>query len=133
MREIIDKNVVVGITAGEAYEILKKECRKAGIIPLEMQKFDGDADAEKTRVSIDLHAAGSGLYAPRIGPLGPNWQRDIELPMYHHFYLEYFINIPMPEWGEGENITMRFHDGALTTENGVEYFFPPPSELWLIQ
>jgi len=133
VRKIIEEQVVVGITAAEAYERIKDEFRKAGILSLERQSFDGDMDPGKTRVAIDLHAAGSGLYAPRIGPLGPNWQRDIELPMYHHFYLEYFINVPMPEWGKGESITLRFHDGALTTENGVEYFFPPPVELWLVR
>jgi len=25
---------------------------------------------------LDMNAAGAGIYAPRIGPLGPDWQRD---------------------------------------------------------
>lgn len=133
VRRIIEDNVKVGQTAGEAYEILLKEFKKAGILHLDVQKFDDNLDPGKTKLSIDMHAAGSGLYAPRIGPLGPDWQRGMKLPLYHHFYLEYFINIPMPEWGDGRTITLRFHDGAMVTEKGVEYFFPPPTTLKLIR
>ncbi len=132
VRKIIEENVKVGRTAGETYEILKEEFKKAGMIHLDVQEFDDNLDYGKTKLSIDMHAAGSGIYAPRIGPLGPNWQRDMKLPLYHHFYLEYFINVPMPEWGEGKSITLRFHDGAIVNERGVEYFFPPPTKLQLI-
>jgi hypothetical protein len=132
VRKIIEDNVKVGRTAGETYEILKDEFKKAGMIHLDVQEFDDNLDYGKTKLSVDMHAAGSGIYAPRIGPLGPNWQRDMKLPLYHHFYLEYFINVPMPEWGEGESITLRFHDGAMVTERGVKYFFPPPTTLKLI-
>jgi hypothetical protein len=132
VREIIEEHVKVGQTAGEAYEILKEKLQKAGMIHLDVQKFDDSLNPGTTKVSLDMHAAGSGIYAPRIGPLGPNWQRDMKLPLYHHFYLEFFLNVPMPEWGEGKTFTMRFHDGAVVTERGVEYFFPYPRELRLI-
>jgi hypothetical protein len=52
---------------------------------------------------------------------------------YNHFYLEYFLNVPMPEGGERQTFTMRFHDGAMITERWIEYFFPYPSELKLIR
>jgi hypothetical protein len=133
VRKIIEDNVKLGQTAGEAYEILLEKFQQAGILHLDVQKFDDTLDPGKVKLSIDMHAAGSGLYAPRIGPLGPDWQRDMKLPLYHHFYLEYFINIPMPEWGEGRTITLRFHDGAMVTEKGVEYFFPPPTTLILVR
>jgi hypothetical protein len=132
VRKIIEDNVKVGRTAGETYEILKEEFDKAGMIHLDIQKFDNNLDPGRIKLSIDMHAAGSGIYAPRIGPLGPNWQRDMKLPLYHHFYLEFFLNVPMPEWGERETITLRFHDGATVTENGLEYFFPPPTALHLV-
>jgi len=132
VRKIIEDNVKLGRTAGETYELLKEEYKKAGMIHLDVQKFDNDLDPGRIKLSLDMHAAGAGIYAPRIGPLGPNWQRDMKLPLYHHFYLEFFLNVPMPEWGEKETITLRFHDGALVTENGLEYFFPPPTILILV-
>jgi len=133
VRKIIEDNVKVGRTAGETFEILKEEIKEAGFIYSDIQRFDRDQFPDKTFVAIDLHAAGSGIYAPRIGPLGPNWQRDIRLPLYHHFYFEFFIDVPMPEWGEGESLNLRFHDGAIATERGVEYFFLYSKELRLIR
>lgn len=133
VRRIIEKHVKLGRTAGETYELLKKEFDKAGIIHLDVQAFDDNLNPGRTKLSLDMHAAGSGIYAPRIGPLGPNWQRDMQLPLYHHFYLEYFINVPVPEWGDKRTITLRFHDGAMVTKKGLEYFFPPPTKLILIR
>ena len=128
----MEDNVKIGRTGDATYEILKLKVSEAGMINTEIQRFDRERYADKTWVAIDLHAAGSGLYAPRIGPLGPDWQNAIKLPLYHHFSMEFFIDVPMPEWGEGESIKLRFHDGVMTTERGVEYFFPYPKELRLI-
>jgi len=133
VRQIIEDHVKVGRTADATYEILKQKVVEAGMINTEIQRFDRSRFPDKTWVAIDLHAAGSGIYAPRIGPLGPDWQNAIKLPLYHHFYMEFFIDIPMPEWGKGESINLRFHDGVMTTERGVEYFFPYPTELQLIR
>jgi len=79
-----------------------------------------------------MHAAGGGIYAPRIGPLGPDWQRAMKLPPNHHFYFEYWVYVPMPEWGEGKYLSLQFHDGAIVTEHGVEYYYPPPIKIHLI-
>ena len=133
VRRIIEDNVRVGRTAGATFEILKQKIEEAGMINSDIQRYDRSKFPDKTWVSLDLHAAGSGIYAPRIGPLGPDWQRAIKLPLYHHFYMEFFINVPMPEWGEGRSVTLRFHDGVMVTERGVEYFFPYPRELPLIR
>ena len=132
VRRIIEDNVKPGRTAGATFEILKQKIQEAGMINSDIQKYDRSKFPDKTWVSLDLHAAGSGLYAPRIGPLGPDWQRNIKLPLYHHFYMEFFIDVPMPEWGEGRSLNLRFHDGVMTTEQGVEYFFPYPKELPLV-
>ena len=133
VRKILDENIKVGRTAGETFEILKRKIEEAGYIYINRQIFEKDQDPEKTQVPLDLHAAGKGIYAPRIGPLGPDWQRDMDLPLYHHFYQEYWVYVPMPEWGEGKYISIQLHDGAITTENGVEYFYPPPSEIRIIR
>jgi hypothetical protein len=133
VRKILDKNIKTGQTAGETFEILKKKLVEAGYIYINNQDFDEDQDQSKTQVPLDLHAAGKGIYAPRIGPLGPDWQREMILPQYHHFYQEYWVYLPMPEWGEGRYMSIQLHDGAITTEDGVEYFAPHPFEIRLIR
>jgi len=133
IRKILEDNIKMGRTAGETFEILKRKIEDAGFIYINRQIFNKDLDPEKTQVPLDLHAAGKGIYAPRIGPLGPDWQRDLTLQQNHHFYMEYWVKVPMPEWGEGRNLSLRFHDGAMVTESGIEYFVPPPTELHLIK
>jgi len=132
VRKILEDNIKVGLTAGETFEILKKKIEEAGYIYVNRQIFNKDLDPEKTQVPLDMHA-GSGIYAPRIGPLGPDWQRDMTLPLNHHFYFEYWVYVPMPEWGEGKYLSIQLHDGAIVTELGVEYVYPPPREIRLIK
>lgn len=133
VRKILEDNIVLGRTAGETFEVLKQKIGEAGYIYVNRQIFDKDQDPEKTQVPLDMHAAGAGIYPPRIGPLGPDWQREMELPLYHHFYFEYWVYVPMPEWGEGKYLSIQLHDGAVVTEKGVEYFYPPPREIRLIE
>jgi len=133
VRKILEDNIKVGRTAGETFEILKRKIEEAGFIYVNRQIYNKDLDPEKTQVPLDLHAAGAGIYAPRIGPLGPDWQRDMILPLNHHFYFEYWVYVPMPEWGEGKYLSIQLHDGAIVTERGVEYFYPPPQEIRLIK
>ena len=132
VRKILEDNIKVGLSAGETFEILKKKIEEAGYIYINRQIFNKDLDPEKTQVPLDMHAA-SGIYAPRIGPLGPDWQRDMILPLNHHFYFEYWVYVPMPEWGEGKYLSIQLHDGAIVTERGVEYVYPPPLEIRLIK
>jgi hypothetical protein len=133
VRKILEDNIKMGRTAGETFEILKRKIEEAGFIYVNRQIYNKDLDLEKTQVPLDLHAAGKGIYAPRIGPLGPDWQRDLTLQLNHHFYFEYWIFMPMPEWGEGKYLRLRFHDGAMVTERGVEYIYPPPIQLHIIR
>jgi len=133
VRKILEDNIKVGRTAGETFEILKQKIDEAGYIYIDRQIFNKNLDPEKTQVPLDMHAAGSGIYAPRIGPLGPEWQRDMKLPLNHHFYFEYWVYQPMPEWGEGKYLSIQLHDGAIVTERGVEYFAPPPKRIRIIK
>ncbi|NOR15510.1 MAG: hypothetical protein GQ544_07390 [Candidatus Aminicenantes bacterium] len=132
VRKILDKNIKAGRTAGETFEILKQKIEEAGYIYVNRQIFDTTQDLAITQVPLDLHAA-AGIYPPRIGPLGPDWQREMKLPHNHHFYQEYWVFVPMPEWGEGKYLSIQLHDGVIATENGVEYFSPPPREIRLIK
>ena len=75
----------------------------------------------------------STIYAaPRFGIYGPDWHHDMPFPLGHHFYFEYFVIIPMPQWDEG-SLLMQSHDGAIITEQGVEYLTPRSLEFRIIQ
>ena len=132
VRKILEDNIKVGRSAGETFEILKQEIEEAGYIYVNRQIFNKNLDPKKTQVPLDMHAS-AGIYAPRIGPLGPDWQREMRLPLNHHFYFEYWVYIPMPEWGEGKYLSIQLHDGAIVTEHGVEYFYPPPRDIRIIR
>ena len=132
VRKILEDNIKVGRTGDETFEILKSKIEDEGLIFVNEQRYYKDLDLEKTQVALDLHAAGKGVVSPRIGPLGPDWQRDMTITLNHHFYFEYFDYMPMPEWGDGKHFRIQLHDGAIVTERGVEYFYPPPAEIHLI-
>ncbi len=133
IRKVLEDNIKVGRTAGETFEILKRYIEDEGLIYVNRQLFYKELDPDKTQFTLDLHAAGKGRNAPRISPLGPDWQRDMKIPLNHHFYFEFFVYMPMPEWGEGKYLHIGLHDGAIVTERGVEYFAPPPREIRLIR
>ncbi len=134
IRKVLDENIKVGRTAAETFEIIIQKLDEVGIIVNLAQRFNKDLDPEKTQVSIDLHGLGKGRYPPRIGSLGPDYQHEMTLQMYHHFAVEFFMFMPLPST-EDEEDTLRlwFHDGAHATEDGLRYLTPPPSEIHLIR
>jgi len=97
IRKVLEDNIKVGCTTGETFEILKRKVENEGLIYVNRQLYYKDLDLEKTQFTLDLHAAGKGRNAPRIGSLGPDWQRDMKISLNHHFFFEYFVYIPMPE------------------------------------
>jgi hypothetical protein len=133
IREILQNNIKAGLTGGETFEILKRKVEESGFIYINKQQYYKDLDPEKTQVALDLHALGKGTNAPRIGPIGPDWQRNMIIPLNHQFVLEFFTYVPMPEWGEGKYLRLGLHDGAIVTERGVEYSYSPPQEIRLIR
>jgi len=134
IRKVLDDNIKVGRTAGETYEILNQKLAEVGIISNDRQQYYKDLDPEKTQVALDLHAIGKGPLVPRIGPLGPDWQRDMTLPVNHHFVIEFFMYMPLPHAKhEVSYLSLWFHDGAIVTERGVEYLTPPPTEIRLLK
>jgi hypothetical protein len=123
----------MGRTGREAFEIITQKLTAAGFNVNPVQRFHEDQDPEKTQVSIDLHALGKGRNAPRIGSIGPAWEHEIPLPLYHHFMMEFFIYRASPSERNGAKyVSLWFHDGAIVTERGVEFLSPPPTEIRLI-
>lgn len=133
IRQMLLDNIVAGRTAGETLDLLIGKIEATGYYYNPVDQFDGSADPNKTQVHLDLHAVSrSGLVAPRISPLGSNWEREMTIPVLHSFTFEYMIHMPVPAWGRGKHIYIAFHDGAVVTEDGVEFPYPPDPGIRLI-
>jgi len=133
-REIFRRNIIAGRTGAETLDVLIDEIEQAGYHYIDQDQYDTNADPEKTQVHIDFHALGrivSQEEAPRISPTG--WGRDLKIPLYHTFALEYMIHMPVPEWGTGKHLYICLHDGALVTERGVEFPARPAQEILMIR
>ena len=76
---------------------------------------------------------GKGVLAPRISPMGPRWHWDTKIPLFHTFAVEYMVHMPVPEWGRGKHLYICIHDGAVVTERGMEYPYPPINEIHIIK
>jgi len=133
-REIFRNNIKAGPTGGETLEILIRKLEDAGYVYIDKDEYDRNADPQKTQVHIDFHALGriiSQELAPRISPSG--WGRDLKIPLYHTFTLEYMIHMPVPDWGKGKHLYICIHDGAMVTERGVEFPYPPIDRIRIIR
>ena len=133
-RQMLLDNIVAGRTAGETLDLLIQKIEEAGYHYNPVDQYDPTADPYKTQVHLDVHAVGrSGLVAPRISPLGSDWERAMTIPVLHTFTFEYMIHMPVPAWGRGKHIYIAFHDGAVVTEDGVEFPYPPDPGIRLIR
>lgn len=135
-RGIFRKNIKAGLTGGETLEILIRKLEEAGYVYIDRDIYDRNADPEKAQVHIDFHAMGRVVSyedAPRISPLGPDWIRDLKIPLYHTFALEYMIHMPVPKWGKGKHLYICVHDGVIVTERGIEFPYPPVERIHIIR
>lgn len=134
VREILRDNIRIGPTAGETLELLSEKLEEAGYLYIDSDQYDPSLDPTKTQVHLDLHAQGRrDMDAPRISPLGDDWQRDMRLPLFHSFTLEYMVHMPVPEWGPGKHLYIAFHDGAIVTPRGIEFPYPPDQGMRIIR
>ncbi len=133
-RQILLANIVAGRTAGQTLDLLIQKIESAGYHYNPVDQYDSNADPDLTQVHLDVHAVGrSGLVAPRISPLGSDWEREMTIPVLHTFTFEYMIHMPVPAWGPGKHIYIAFHDGAVVTEDGVIFPYPPDPGIRLIR
>jgi len=150
--KILAETIKAGLTPREIIRNYTRKFEQAGIIVRDNQLhmvipkndfsvYSASFDPEKTHLSLDCHCIkgrremDSENYCPRIGSLGPDWQKDIPLPPNHHFVLEYFFYMPSPTSNEDEDQYLFWwdHEQALATERGVQYLSPPQKELYLIK
>ena len=134
VREILRANIRVGPTAGETLQLLIEQLEEAGYLYIDRDQYDPSLDPTRTQVHLDLHAQGRrDMDAPRISPLGADWQRDMRLPLFHSFTLEFMVHMPVPEWGPGKHLYIAFHDGAIVTPRGIEFPYPPDQGMRIIR
>jgi Xaa-Pro aminopeptidase len=130
-REIFRKNIKVGLTGRETFEILKRKLEEAGFYYLIRDQIP---DPEKTGISIGFHPLGNSWPIDGVGPSisERSSKAHLKIPPYHLFVLEYTIHMPMPEWGKGKHIYMALEDDVIVTERGVEFLYPPMKQIRLI-
>ncbi|MDE0061799.1 MAG: hypothetical protein OXP09_13325 [Gammaproteobacteria bacterium] len=134
VRDILRANIRIGPTAGETLETLIGKLEEAGYLYIDSDQYDPGLDPTKTQVHLDLHAQGRrDMDAPRISPLGGDWQRAMRIPLFHSFTLEYMVHMPVPEWGPGKHLYIAFHDGAIVTPRGIEFPYPPDPGMRIIR
>jgi len=150
---ILAETIKAGLTPREIIRNYTRKFEEAGIIlrdnmlhmvipKNDFAFFSAGFDPEKTHLAIDCHGMMKGArarpeenyFGPRVGSLGPDWQKDIPLPPNHHFVLEYFFYMPSPTSNEDEDQYLFWwdHEQAIATERGVEYLSPPQKQLYLI-
>lgn len=134
--KIFRKNIKVGRTAGKTLEIIKSKLEEAGYVYRDRDEYDRNADPEKTQIYLDFHclghAWGDQAVGARISPLGSDRTRNLNIPIYNLFVLEFMIHMPVPEWGKGKHIYLAYEDDVIVTQRGVEFLYPPQDHLCLI-
>jgi len=134
VRKILKENIKAGRTAGDTLDLLIRKIEEAGYYYNPIDYYDKSADPEKTQVHLDCHAVGrSGLIGPRISPFGPDWVRNMKIPVLHTFTFEYMVHMPVPKWGKGKHLYIAFHDGVVVTESGVVFPYKPDQGIRLIK
>jgi hypothetical protein len=139
IRDILRKNIKVGLTGRETLELLIQKLEEEGFVHHDRQIYDRYLYPDKTQVAIDCHAEGKGILAPRISHLGPKWHWNVKLQLFHTFAIEYFVYMDVPEWEKANNSTgqrlyVMFHDGGVITGRGMEIAYPEQSrDIQIIQ
>lgn len=134
VREILKENIKAGRTAGDTLDLLIRKIEEAGYFYNPVDYWDKDADQQKTQIHLDCHAVGRNEFVgPRISPFGPDWLRNMKIPVLHTFTFEYMVHMPVPKWGKGKHLYIAFHDGAVVTEDGVVFPYPPDQGIRIIR
>jgi len=131
VREVIRKNIKVGLTAKETLEILNQKVEQAGFAI--MKEFNKPTDTEKTEVMIGCHSVGNWGHGigPSIAWFNPKRLTFIIQPT-NMFVIEFFAYTSAPEWN-GRKVRIPLEDDAIVTENGIEWLYPIVDRILLIR
>ena len=150
--KILADTIRAGVTPREIIQHYTRKFEEEGIILRDDQlhmfnpknnfpAYSAGFEPGKTHLSVDAHGMMKGARArdnenylgPRIGSYGPDWTKDMPLPLNHHFILEYCFYVPSPSSDREDQYLLWWdHEAALATESRVEYFSPPQKELYVI-
>ena len=151
INKILAKSIRSGMTPFKIEKEYKDEFKKAGILVRDEQlhmfnpknnfpAYINGFSKDMTHLSIDCHSMRirkeekSENHGPRIGSYGPYWTKEIPIPIYHHFVLEYFFYMPCAsDEYEDQYLFWWSHEQAIVGEGGVQYLSEPQKELYLIK
>lgn len=90
-------------------------------------------DSKNTEVNIGWHYVGNLGHGvgPAIWTEKP-LRYQLELSPTQLFAFEFFMYIPLPEWG-GKKLRIGIEDDVIITENGVEWLCPEIERISLIR
>jgi Xaa-Pro aminopeptidase len=122
VREIIRRNIKVGLTAQETLDVLNQKIAEAGFHV--MEGFNKTSDIDKTEVIIGCHSVGNTGHGigPSIAWFNP-LRLTFEIKPTNIFAIELFAYTAAPEWG-GKKVRIPLEDDAIVTERGVEWLYP---------
>lgn len=153
-RQVLRDNIKVGRTAAETLRVVGDAFEQAGFVFVNLttdpgfgggwdkvwkEALDarglGPEETEMTQVSIDCHCVGNtGDSEVEAGPgicgFRPG-RGHLTIKPNHLFAFEMFANSPIPEWGK--RIRFGLEDNAIVTEDGVQFMYPPNSQVRLIR
>lgn len=131
VRKILRKHVKPGRTGIETLELLYRKVEEAGFERCEIE-FEV-SDSKNTEVNIGMHSVGNWGHCvgPAIWTEKP-LRREMVLKPTHLLGFEFFMCVPLPEWG-GKKLILGLEDDVIITENGVEWLYPPIEKINLIR
>jgi Xaa-Pro aminopeptidase len=131
VREVIRKNIKVGLTAEETLEVLNQKVEEAGFAI--MKEFNKPTETEKTEVIIGCHSVGNWGHGigPSIAWFNP-LRMTFKIQPTNMFVIEFFAYTAAPEWG-GKKLRIPLEDDAIVTENGIEWLYPIADRILLVR
>jgi Xaa-Pro aminopeptidase len=131
VREVIRKNIKVGLTAEETLKVLNKKVEEAGFAI--MKEFNKPTETDKTEVIIGCHSVGNWGHGigPSIAWFNP-LRMTFKIQPTNMFVIEFFAYTAAEEWG-GKKVRIPLEDDAIVTENGIEWFYPIADRILLIR
>jgi Xaa-Pro aminopeptidase len=131
VREVIRKNIKVGLTAEQTLKVLNQKVEEAGFAI--MEGFNKPTETDKTEVIIGCHSVGNWGHGigPSIAWFNP-LRMTFKIQPTNMFVIEFFAYTAAPEWG-GKKVRVPLEDDAIVTENGIEWFYPIADRILLIR
>jgi len=145
-REIIRKNIKVGITAGDTLKAIILGMENAGYISTQFinmgledyKMIQRTITGNKSGFSIDLHPAGTktgpAASDAAVGASIAQFRADrshLTIQEDHLFSLEYMVHTVMPD-RPGYPMSVNIEGNHIVTKWGVEYLHPPNDRILLI-